>query len=131
MRVEVLFAALWLGLFAAGATVLIRVLPIINGFVDKGLKPWVCDKCMSFWLVLFASTVVPSLANEFLGCQLLLSDFVLGAPASYGISLWVLRKLTDPTGPAPSFELPELIDVEIPASKTRFPLAPFSDPPNH
>lgn len=131
MSVQILFTALWLGFFAAGATVFIRVLPFIAFYVERGTKPWACDKCMSFWLLLFSAGGLPSLANTTWGTHLVPFDFALAAPAAYAISLLMLRRLTDPLGPPPSFAVPELTDTEPPLDGTRYQRGPFSDPPNH
>ena len=131
MSLEIIFAALWLGFLAAGMTVLIRVLPGFAGLVEKGLKPWACDKCMSFWLILFATAGVPTLANDMMDYQIVHGDFILAAPAAYAVSLFMLRMLTEPLGPPPSFSIvPELIDSEPPEPK-RYQPSPFSDPPDH
>jgi hypothetical protein len=133
VSIEIIFAALWLGFLAAGMTVLIRVLPVISGFVERGIKPWACDKCMSFWLILFVTACVPALANDVMGYRLIHGDFVLAAPAAYALSLFMLRLLTEPMGPPPSFEaLPELIESVPPVDGKRYIVPPFSDPPpNH
>lgn len=131
MSIEIILAALWLGFLAAGATVLIRVIPFIVPYVERGTKPWACDKCMSFWLILFSAAGIPTLANDVMGYRLIAGDFILAAPAAYAVSLFMLRLLTDPLGPPPSFSIvPELIDSEPPEPK-RYEPSPFSDPPDH
>ena len=51
---EIVGAALALGLSVAGAIQVIRALPYVRGWVLRGVKPWSCDLCMSFWLSLVA-----------------------------------------------------------------------------
>lgn len=132
MSLEVIFAALWLGFLAAGMTVLIRVLPGVSFWVEHGVKPWACDKCMSFWLILFSTAGAPTLANDGMGYRLIYGDFILAAPAAYALSLFMLRLLTEPMGPPPSFgAVPELIDSERPPDGKRYISPPFSEPPNH
>jgi hypothetical protein len=131
VSVEIILTALWLGFVAAGMTVLIRVLPFIAPYVEKGVKPWACDKCMSFWLILFSAAGAPTLANDVIGYHFIYGDFLLAAPAAYAVSLFMLRLLTEPMGPPPSFALPELIDSERPPDGKRYEPTPFSEPPNH
>ena len=126
MPVDILLAAIWLGFFAAGATVLIRVLPPIIPLVERGLKPWACDFCMSFWLVLLGCAALPLVAKA-LGCEVLAPVVWLSGPAAYGLALLVLRRLTDPIGPPPVFgpgSMPELKDP----NEERI-IVNFSDPP--
>jgi hypothetical protein len=131
VNVEIIWAALWLGFLAAGMTVLIRVMPVIASWVEQGIKPWACDKCMSFWLILFSTAGVPTFANDVLHYRLLYGDFLLAAPAAYAVSLFMLRLLTEPMGPPPSFAVPELLDSERPPDGKRYEPTPFSEPPNH
>lgn len=129
MSLELMFTVLWLGLFASGSTVLIRVLPGIYRLVEKGMKPWACDKCMSFWLILFAVAGIPTLGNEVLRYPLSHTVFLLAGPAAYAVSLFMLRALTEPMGPPPSFNVPQLIDLERPDVEGKTYIPPFSDPP--
>lgn len=48
-----------LGLFAfltaataVGFAVAVRQAPVIRGWNERGVKPWACDLCMSFWTTL-------------------------------------------------------------------------------
>lgn len=132
MSFDVLFTTVWLGLVAAGMTILIRVLPFIAPAVERGTKPWACDKCMSFWLILFSSAGVPTFAHDWLDYDLVPNVFYFAAPAAYAISLFMLRLLTEPVGPPPSFSIvPELIDSDPPPDGKRYQPTPFSEPPNH
>lgn len=88
---ELLLTALWVGLSSAGATVVIRQAPFIHGWTQKGIKPWACDICMTFWMTLIATSVL-----EFRGHAALLAWL-----ASYSIGKFALRKLTDPEGVPP------------------------------
>lgn len=128
MPVEILLAAIWLGFFAAGATVLVRVLPPVQPLVERGLKPWACDFCMSFWLVLIGCVALPFAAGA-LRYKLAAVEVWLAGPAAYGLALLVLRKLTDPMGPPPAFGgdggIPELRSTDD-ISRT---VSTFSDPP--
>lgn len=129
MTLELLLTVLWLGLFASGATILIRVLPFIAPRVEEGQKPWACDKCMSFWLILFAVAGIPTLGGA-LHYPLSSTVFLLAGPAAYAVSLFMLRALTEPLGPPPAFGMvPELVDLETPETGGKTYSPPFSDPP--
>lgn len=126
MPVEILIAALWLGFFAAGATVLIRVLPLVIPLVERGVKPWACDFCMSFWLVLAGCVALPFITDA-LHYRLSAAAVWLAGPAAYGLALLVLRKLTDPRGPPPSgFDSGSIPELRDPDERI---LVNFSDPP--
>ncbi len=131
MPVEVIFSAVWLGFFAAGATALIRVLPLVVPLLERGVKPWICDFCMCFWLVLAGAIAVPFLATA-LHYTISARAIWFGAPAGYAVALFVLRKLTDPIGPPPFFGdggggggIPELHDP----NQRILIQTNFSDPP--
>jgi hypothetical protein len=34
------------------ATIVLRKLPVIRGWVERGVKPWACDACSASWLTL-------------------------------------------------------------------------------
>lgn len=38
------------GLGAVGLTLVIRAIPPFSGWNERGVKPWACDLCMSFWM---------------------------------------------------------------------------------
>ncbi len=127
---DIMLTAIWLGLFAAGAITLIRVLPGINKQLEQGKKPWICDKCMSFWLILFGVAGIPYFSTEVLHRKLSHDTFLLAGLAGYAISLFMLRALTEPLGPPPSFgNVPDLIDLDTPEIGGKTYTPPFSDPP--
>jgi hypothetical protein len=43
------FDVVLVGLFAAGLASVIRALPYFRDLVFRGVKPWACDLCMSWW----------------------------------------------------------------------------------
>lgn len=43
------FDVVLVGLFAAGFTQVVRALPYFRDLVFRGVKPWACDLCMSWW----------------------------------------------------------------------------------
>jgi hypothetical protein len=45
----VIVTVLVVGLFAAGLTSVVRALPYFRDLVFRGVKPWACDLCMSWW----------------------------------------------------------------------------------
>ena len=42
-------AVLVVGLAAAGLASVVRALPYFRDLVFRGVKPWACDLCMSWW----------------------------------------------------------------------------------
>lgn len=95
-----LLQALYVGLWAAGFTVVLRALPWIQRLVREGMKPWACDVCMSFWST-FGVTGSLVLTKNW--------DFAAALPG-FAITLLVLRKLTEPVK-LPT-NLPDLEDSE-------------------
>lgn len=37
---------------AVGAIAVVREAPLVRGWNERGVKPWGCDLCMSFWMTL-------------------------------------------------------------------------------
>lgn len=50
--IDALVILLVAALGAVGLTVVLRALPPFSGWNEKGVKPWSCDLCMSFWTTL-------------------------------------------------------------------------------
>lgn len=88
---DLLLMALLVGLSSAGLTIVVRHAPFIRGWVERGIKPWACDVCMTFWGVLIFTA-----ALQLKEPQALWVWFV-----SYTIGKYSLRKLTDPEGVPP------------------------------
>lgn len=88
----ILFWALFIGATSAGMTVAIRGLPTVKKWMMQRKKPWACDVCMSFW----TTGLVALLVAGHYGHELIVSC----GPA-YPWALWVLCKITAPTGPPP------------------------------
>lgn len=84
---------------AASLVPLIRQIPYVQRKMLEGVKPWVCDLCMSFW-----STLLFALVWSTQG-----SPRVSAIPA-FAIAFLIVRKNGDPTGPSPS--LTDLKDME-------------------
>lgn len=84
---------------AAGMVPMVRLIPEVRQWMFEGVKPWVCDLCMSFW-----ATV---LATLFWWCWMNV-PLVSVVPA-FALTFLIVRKNSDPIGPAPS--LPELEDT--------------------
>lgn len=77
--------AILVALIAAGLIVLLRRLGPIERLVFKGIRPWACDVCMSFWTLL---VVAPLFGGGVRG--------YLVAPPAFALCLWVLRQITQP-----------------------------------
>lgn len=84
---------------AAGVVPLVRQIPEVHQRMLEGIKPWVCDLCMSFWATLFATL--------FWWCWMN-APLVSIVPA-FALTFFLVRKNSDPVGPAPT--LPELEDM--------------------
>lgn len=42
-------ASIIAGLGSVGITIVLRAIPPFEGWNERGIKPWACDLCMSFW----------------------------------------------------------------------------------
>jgi hypothetical protein len=85
-------------LFAAGLTHIFRALPPFRGWVFRGVKPWACDLCMSWWgAVLATSALRLDEAHGLVGAGVL-------AVAAVAPSMAVLRWTSQPSV---DFTLPE------------------------
>jgi hypothetical protein len=97
--IEQLLVGWWV---VVGLTCIVRALPLIAGWTAKGIKPWACDLCMSFW---------SAVAFVFVGQALhgwSVYEWVL-VPALTGAGIATLSRLTPapPGGPA---SFPSLVD---------------------
>jgi hypothetical protein len=50
-----IFDLVVVALFAAGLTHILRALPPFRVWVFRGVKPWACDLCMSWWGAVLAT----------------------------------------------------------------------------
>lgn len=99
MAAAVIESLVLVALFAAGTTLVVRALPVIRGEVFRGVKPWACDLCMSWWcacigqfIVLNVGEVRPTLMNA-----------LLLVSAAVPLSMLVLHFVGQPAG---DFNLP-------------------------
>jgi hypothetical protein len=88
---NILVAALIIGMAAAAIPPIVRAAPVVQIWMLRGIKPWACDLCMSFW-----STV---LATLFCG---VFESFPLfaGVPA-FVVTFAIVRHNSEPKGPPP------------------------------
>jgi hypothetical protein len=109
-------AAFVIGMSAAGLPPILRALPPIRDWVMRGIKPWACDICMSFW-----STLLAAAFWKFVGLP-----FLAAIPA-YVVTLAVVRLNSEHIGPPPG--LPELEDSasDSEAENRDVPLVAFGD----
>jgi len=90
---SILLWALFIGATSAGITVAVRALPFIKKWMMERKKPWACDVCMSFWSTGLVAILVAGWQNN--------HELVLACGPAYPWALWVLCKITAPTGPPP------------------------------
>jgi hypothetical protein len=88
---EVLLRAIAVGSTAAGLVHAMRALPPVAELVQRGVKPWSCDVCMSFWCTLLVVG-----ASGLLGL-----DWLLAAAPAYPVALWLTRQLGGPSSLPP------------------------------
>ena len=93
----ILVAAVVLGMSAAALPPITRALPFVQSWTERGIKPWACDLCMSFW-----STAIMTAFWSAMGVPAL-----AGLPA-FVVTFAVVRFNSEPIGPPP--DLPELVD---------------------
>lgn len=109
---EALIAGAWIGLSSASATVIVRRAPFVDKLVERGVKPFACDVCMTLWCTL-AAAACAHFAGE---------AGLWGWAPGYAIGKYVLRLLTDPEGVPSSLSLPPLEDLDdapIPGEDTK------------
>ncbi len=85
---------------AAGIVPLVRQISYVKGWMLAGIKPWVCDLCMSFWSTLISSVF----------WSLYFHTTIISAVPSFAITFLIVRKNSEPMGPPPS--LPDLKDMD-------------------
>ena len=97
----ILLAAILVGLGSFAIVELVRRLPVIEQWTLRGMRPWACNLCMSFWtsaLMIFLMCLayhsvaarVPPWATLFMIW-----------PAGMAIALYVLMKTDNPPSPPP------------------------------
>lgn len=96
--INILVAALVIGMSAASLPPIVRAAPFVQTWMLRGLKPWACDLCMSFWSTIIATTFW-SIFSE--------ASFFAGFPA-FVVTFAVVRLNSEHFGPPPGF--PELAD---------------------
>lgn len=85
------FDVVLVGLFAAGFTQVVRALPYFRDLVFRGVKPWACDLCMSWWGSLAGALLLGLHAER--GWP----TAAVVAVAGVAVSLAVLHHITRPT----------------------------------
>ena len=94
--IQPLYILLWaaiIGATSAGITVALRGLPFIYRKVEAAKKPWACDVCMSFWTT--------GLLGLGLGAWAWNPWYLVVCGPAYPWAMYVLCKITEPTGPPP------------------------------
>jgi hypothetical protein len=64
---ELLIAVPLVAATAVGIATAARHAPIIRGWNERGVKPWACDLCMSFWMTLVVAAAGAWWAPWFIG----------------------------------------------------------------
>jgi hypothetical protein len=94
----------WWGV--VGSVCVVRALPLVAEWTNKGIKPWACDLCMSFW------TSVAALAA--LSTALVDATVLFLIPVLTGLSIATLGRLhPTPSGGGP-VDFPPLTDSGAP-----------------
>lgn len=96
--VDILLAAVVIGVSVPGIVVAVRALPPVEKLVFAGTKPWACDICSCFWSVAICSCLLFVVFRE--------PILLLAAGPAYTLSLFLLSRLQS----APSLPPPELVD---------------------
>ena len=89
----ILMHALVVGATAAGLVFAVRTLAPIARMVERGIKPWSCDVCASFWATVLCALVY--------ACLLWDIHLLLSAGPAYVISYGAVRTLSAPSGLPP------------------------------
>lgn len=74
---------LLLALAAVSLTTMIRAIPFVKAMADRGVKPWGCDVCMSFWSLGLAAVVAATYDLAAL----------LAAVPAHGLAVLLLHRL--------------------------------------
>lgn len=74
-----------------GMVFAIRALPWVSRMVDAGIKPWVCDVCMSFWLT--GGLALAAVMRD--------PTLILCAGPAYTLAMLVLSFMERPSPPPP------------------------------
>ena len=93
---NVLLLAVLFGAASASLTVILRAAPFINRWTLAGIKPWVCDICMTLWTTLLIAGACYTLGEP---------RAALAWLPSYATGLFVLHHITGPSGPPPELPL--------------------------
>lgn len=92
----ILLAAIVAGLGAVGITTVLRALPPFAGWNERGVKPWSCDLCMSFWCALLCLGV-----GMVFGQISAAEAFMAWMPA-FTIAFWTVQRIhPEPMGGPP------------------------------
>jgi len=74
---------------AVGIISLMRLLPPFRGLVAAKKKPWSCDICLSFWILLLMCLSLGNWERA----------VMFAGPPSYGLAIFLLKWLRDPEIP--------------------------------
>jgi hypothetical protein len=88
-----------------GLVSVLRALPPFFGWANRGIKPWACDLCMSFWPATALAVTELVLHGRW--------HVLLAIPAVTGLGIATLSRLT-PTPPGGPPDFPPLVDSSRP-----------------
>lgn len=94
-----LVAAFVVGMSAAALPPILRALPFVDTWVMRGIRPWACDLCMSFW-----STLITTCFWKAMGVP-----WLAGLPA-FVVTFAIVRLNGEHFGPTP--DMAELVDSD-------------------
>ena len=96
--VDVLLGAFVVGMSGAAVPPIVRALPFVVPWLERGVKPWACDLCMSFWSTILAGGLWAALGVP-----------IVAALPAFVVTFFIVRRNSDPLHLPP---MPELVDIE-------------------
>lgn len=96
MVIDLLVWALIVGMSAAAIPPCVRTRDYVQDWMLRGIKPWACDLCMSFWSTVFATLF---------WWWFMHAPLLAGAPA-FVVTFMLVRYNSEPKGlpPVPDLE---------------------------
>jgi ABC-type transport system involved in cytochrome c biogenesis permease subunit len=95
-----LVALIVAALGAVGITVVLRAVPPFSRWNERGVKPWACDLCMSFWTTALCLAVGAATHHVSM-----LEAFFLWMPA-FAVAYGTVQRITPPPLGGPPIDPP-------------------------
>lgn len=97
MWLRLIVETILVALSAVSLSGIVRTLGFVRPLVARGVKPWSCDVCLSFWTTLLVGLVI-FLASYSITRTARLDSLVVVVPA-HGLALLLLSRLRPPEIP--------------------------------